>query len=97
MTDNEEQITRALIKEITDLKREIIDLKDGIKRCKISLTPNAIYSNKEIRLLLNVDERLIKKYRDEGYLTFHRLGDKYWYQGKDIMKFLEKTRYEAFA
>ena len=97
VTDNDERLTRVLIKEITELKKEIVDLKEGIKRCKINLSPNAIYSNKEIRLILNVDERLIKKYRDNGYLSYHRLGDKYWYKGKDVMAFLDITRYEAFA
>lgn len=97
MTEHEEQLTRTLIKEITDLRKEIVDLKEGIKRCKINLSSNAIYGNKEIRLILNVEERLIKKYRDNGYLAYHRLGDKYWYRGKDVIDFLNKTRYEAFA
>ena len=97
MPEHEEPLTRTLTKEITDLRKEIVDLKEGIKRCKINLSPNAIYGNKEIRLILNVEERLIKKYRDNGYLAYHRLGDKYWYSGKDIIDFLNKTRYEAFA
>lgn len=76
---------RTLLKEIAGLNKELADLKEGIMKCKINLSPNAIYNNKEVRLILNVDERLIKKYRDNGYLTFHRLGDKYWYRGKDII------------
>lgn len=44
VTDNDERLTRVLIKEITELKKEIVDLKEGIKRCKINLSPNAIYS-----------------------------------------------------
>lgn len=97
MNSNDEQLIRGLLKEITSLKKELTDLKEGIMKCKINLSPNAIYNNKEVRLILNVDERLIKKYRDNGHLTFHRLGDKYWYRGKDILSFLEKNRFEAFA
>lgn len=57
---------------------------------------DALYTNKEIRNILGVEERLVKKYRDDGLLTFHRVGDKYWYKGVDILKFLDKCKYESF-
>lgn len=55
-----------------------------------------LYNNKELRLLLGVDERLIKKYRDDGLLTYHRQGDKYWYKGCDVIEFLNKSKYDSF-
>lgn len=64
---------------------------------KIPVVKDAIYNNKELCAILNVDDRLIKKYRDNGLLSFHRVGDKYWYRGSDIMAFLDSNRYEMFA
>ena len=64
---------------------------------KILLIPTAVYTNKEIRTILGVDERLIRKYRDNGHLAYSRVHDKYWYRGADIINFLDRTYYEAFA
>lgn len=74
------------------------------KLCELSQVPNkipvvkdVIYNNKELCSILSVDDRLIKKYRDNGLLSFHRVGDKYWYRGSDIITFLNRNRYERFA
>lgn len=64
---------------------------------KIPVIKDAIYNNKELCSILSVDGRLIKKYRDNGLLSFHRVGDKYWYRGSDIIEFLHRNRYEMFA
>lgn len=92
-----EQTINTLIAEIKGLRSELNDLKEGIATAKIQLNPKSIYNNKEVRLILGVDERLIRKYRDNGYLTYHRQDDKYWYTGSDIMDFMNRTRYEAFV
>lgn len=64
---------------------------------KLRLQPDVIYTNQEVRTLLGVDERLVRKYRDNGLLSYHRVNDKYWYTGTDIMDFLERSHYPAFA
>lgn len=64
---------------------------------KLRLQPDVIYTNQEIRVLLGVDERLVRKYRDNGLLSYHRVYDKYWYTGTDIIDFLERSHYPAFA
>lgn len=69
----------------------------GDKYAKISIKEDALYNNKELCQILCVDDRLIKKYRDNGLLSFHRVGDKYWYLGADIMQFLNRNRFEMFA
>lgn len=92
-----EQTIQSLITEIISLRAELNDLRQGIESAKIQLNPTSIYNNKEVRLILGVDERLIRKYRDYGYLTYHRQDDKYWYTGEDIIDFMKRTRYEAFA
>lgn len=100
MTNSEttaNEIIEALLKEIKGLRAELNDIRTGLKATKVKLNPDALYNNKEIRLLLNVDERLIKKYRDNGYLSFYRQDDKYWYKGKDVIDFLNRCYYKAFA
>ena len=92
-----EQIMRTLLKEIKELRTELNDLRTGVEAAKIKVDPNYIYNNKDIRLILGVDDRLIKKYRDNGYLTYYRQDDKYWYRGYDILNFLKRSKYEAFA
>lgn len=92
-----EQTMRTLLVEIKSLRSELADLRNAIETAKIQINPNYIYNNKEIRLILGVDERLIKKYRDNGFLTYHRQDDKYWYRGVDILDFLNRSKYQAFA
>ena len=93
---NDNLIT-TLIKEIKSLRAELNDLRSGLETTKIQLNPKALYNNKEIRLLLGVDARLVKKYRDKGLLSYIRESDKYWYLGSDVIAFLNRSRYEAFA
>ena len=50
-------------------------------------------TNDDIRDLLGVNERLIKKYRDSGFLQYSQEGKKYWYSREDIEFFLNKTHY----
>ena len=85
-----------MVSEIIALRKDFNELKTSLGTPKISIRKDAVYTNKEIRQILGVEERLIKKYRDDGLLTFHRIGDKYWYQGEDILKFLDKCKFESF-
>lgn len=96
-TRPDENLFASLLNEIKGLRAELDDLRKGLDAPKIHLEPDVLYNNKEIRLLLGVDERLIRKYRDNGHLAYIRRSDKYWYKGSDILDFLERSRYPAFA
>lgn len=50
-----------------------------------------IYTNVEIRELLSVNEKLIRKYRDEGLLPYSCVGKKYTYTVDDIQTFFKRT------
>ena len=78
------------------MRKDFNELKSSLESSKKPIREDALYTNKEIRNILGVEERLVKKYRDDGLLTFHRVGDKYWYKGVDILKFLDKCKYESF-
>ena len=50
------------------------------------------YDNKDIREMLKVNDKLIRKYRELGMLGYSQYGGKYWYSSEDIKCFLEKCR-----
>ena len=52
------------------------------------------YNNKEVQQLLSVDDKLIRKYRDEGLLGYTKAKGKY--SQKDIVDFLEKNKHKSF-
>lgn len=87
----------ALLNEIKALRTELSEIRTGMPSPKIHLQQDCIYNNKELQLILGVDNRLVKKYRDNGILSYHRQDDKYWYYGQDIIDFLHNSRYQAFA
>lgn len=86
--------------ELNELKQEIKNLKN---LCSILIehTKNNVvkpfYTNKDLPKLLGVGQNWIKKYRDEGYLPYTQVGDKFLYSYEDIMFFYQKNRLEAFA
>lgn len=91
----EENNLQQFLVELKDILTELKLLMDPYKSKSIIIT-DYLYNNKEIKQLLGVDEKVIKGYRDNGFISFHRINDKYWYLGKDIMEFLKRIRYEAF-
>lgn len=56
-----------------------------------------IYTNKELMKLLGVESRYLKNLRDNGYLSYSRHGDKFWYTQNDVDTFLQRFKCEAFA
>ncbi len=56
-----------------------------------------IYANKELMKLLGVESRYLKNLRDNGYLSYSRHGDKFWYTQYDVDTFFRRFKYEAFA
>ena len=55
-----------------------------------------IYTEKDMLELLGCNRKTLQKYRDNGYLTYSRCGDKYFYSPKNIIQFLEKTSSEMY-
>ena len=90
LIDNETM--NKLFLNIEVLSRQVKELSE-----KSEFTEKEIYTNSEIRELLGVQDKLIRKYRDEGKLGFHKEGDKFWYTRKDILQFLSHNHYEAYA
>ena len=55
-----------------------------------------IYTNKEVQQLLGIDDKYIRKYRDEGLINYTKAEGAYWYSQKDIVDFLEKNKHKSF-
>lgn len=90
LIDNETM--NKLFLNIEVLSRQVKELSK-----KSNVVEKEIYTNSEIRELLGVQDKLIRKYRDEGKLGFHKEGDKFWYTRNDILQFLSHNHYEAYA
>lgn len=90
LIDNEK--LNQLIISIEVLSSKVKELSE-----KSKVTEKKIYTNHEIRELLGVQDKLIRKYRDDGKLAFHKEGDKFWYTQEDIDQFLSHNYNEAYA
>lgn len=55
-----------------------------------------IYTNHEICDVLGINEKLLRKYRYNGLLSYSKCGDKYWYTQTDIDEFMAKTNVKHF-
>ena len=49
-----------------------------------------VYTNKEIMEILGIKAELLRKFRDEGYLSYTKYpnSEKYWYTKQNIVDFL---------
>ena len=77
------------------LAEEVKALKEGLKSI-VTVSPKQLYTNKSLKELLGVGDKLIKQYRDNGLLSFTQVGDKFWYSQTDIDKFLAVSHNEAW-
>lgn len=80
--------------EIKALRVELEKLNEGLsKRC----VEKRIFSNADMLELLQIKTSTLRRYRDEGYLGFSKVGDKYFYTAEDVSRFLERSHNEPFA
>lgn len=81
-------ILQNLLDAVVELQAKIEDVARP--------TVNKVYNNKDLKEILGIQDKLIKKYRDEGLLAYSQVGDKFWYQWEDIQAFLNANRLEAY-
>lgn len=55
-----------------------------------------LYTQREVLDLLGVSTNTLKKYRENGWLGYSRVADKYFYSQHDIDEFLQNNHYPAF-
>jgi len=83
-----ESVLSKLLKEITYLRNEL-------KSFPLTLDKQ-IFNSEDVKELLGIKDKLLKKYRDDGLLTYHQVGDKYWYTLSDINQFIENNTFSAY-
>ncbi len=76
----------SIIDKVRELKQEVRILRNKRQPTKRILT------NDDMRELLRVNNKLLKKYRDSGLLGFSYSGGKYWYTQDDVSTFLKNTK-----
>lgn len=80
------------VSDLTNLTSLVAVLVQEVKSRREFVNPSKPLSNKEVKDLLNIQDRLLKKYRDDGMLGYSQVGDKYWYTQSDIDNFLTTCR-----
>lgn len=85
-----------------EMFKRILQLLEGSQKRSTSGsngTPNEcrIYTNKELMKILGVESRYLKNLRDNGYLSYSRHGDKYWYTQADVDRFLARCHFDPFG
>lgn len=82
-------IDKAIEKRIGEIINRLSEASDNKK---------VVYTNKDMMQILDVDQKTLKKYRDEGLLGFSHPHDKYFYTHRDLENFLmnKSIRYEPF-
>ena len=81
----------SLVSKVRDLTQQVSMLKESY------VPKSRLYNNKELRELLGVEEKLIRKYRERGLLSYSKVDDKYWYSQQDVLDFLRKNHYASFT
>lgn len=85
------------VERLNQLISTIDSLAEEVRSIKSDRETNVIYTNKTIKDVLGIQDKLLKKYRDDGLLAFHQVGDKYWYTQADVDQFLSANRFEAYS
>ncbi|MFV0310301.1 MAG: helix-turn-helix domain-containing protein [Dysgonomonas sp.] len=83
-----------------NLRQDIEDLKNmfsSMENFRKSNESKLVYTNKEVQEILGVGDKLIRQYRKKGLLGYSQEGDKFFYQEKDILQFLDKHYHKAYA
>lgn len=92
---NESGFVMVKMDSLTLLYNEVKSLREEINTLKIA-PQKQLYTNKEVMELLGVKDKLLKKYREKGWLSYRQVGDKFWYTQKDIDQFLSSNYYAAY-
>jgi hypothetical protein len=72
------------------LIEEVRSVKDSVSNSK------AVYTNKEMRELLDVNDKTLRNYRNDGKLAYSQIGNKFYYTSKDLCEFLANNHMSAY-
>ena len=55
-----------------------------------------LYTNAEIKELLHIDDSTLRRYRNDGLLSYSKVRDKVFYSAQDVDDFLKNSHEEAY-
>lgn len=87
--NNEIDFFTTLTSTLQELNKQVQELNHRQSK--------TIYTNKEMMKLLDASSATLKKWRDEGELSYSLIGATYYYSNTDIEDFLRNHHYEAYA
>ena len=79
-------------------KEELVQIKESInllsdKVCSIASPPDRIIlTNKELCALLKVCSKTVQKWRDNGILTYSKIGREFFYKYSDVLSMIDTHR-----
>lgn len=88
----EESTFEALVKSVDDIKSIVSSLNSSS-----GYNPNRIFTNAEVKEMLGVGDKTLKKLRDSNLLPYHLSGKEYWYLQSDLDYLMEATKVPVFA
>lgn len=90
--NKKDELILVSLKQWNAMVDKITQLTKAVEMLKNPDVSKMVYTNSDIQQLLNVNEKLIRKYRNEGLLSYSVEGCKYWYTAQDVTNFFEKTK-----
>ena len=62
----------------------------------VAILNKPLYTNKEMMKMLDCNDKTLRKYRNDGYLSYVRVGDKIYYTVDDICQFIKNNHFVAY-
>ena len=77
-------------------EQKVIDENAMIANQIIAKFDKVFYTNKDMMEMLDCTDKTLRKYRNDGYLGYSRIGDKFYYTAVDIYMFLKNNHVLAY-
>ena len=62
----------------------------------VAMLNKPLYTNKEMMKMLDCNDKTLRKYSNDGYLSYVRVGDKIYYTVDDICQFIKNNHFVAY-
>jgi hypothetical protein len=62
----------------------------------VAMLNKPLYTNKEMMKMLDCNDKTLRKYRNDGYLSYVRVGDKIYYTVDDMCQFIKNNHFVAY-
>lgn len=81
---------------VSQLKEFAFKVVEEYRTSHQSVSPKYLFNNKSLQEYLGVNHRLLAKYRNDGYLGYSQIGEKFFYTMEDVERLLRSNYYEAY-